>query len=156
MLSLTKKTDYALIGLAHLAKQTNATVSARELARTSRVPLPILTNILKALAHSGLVASERGSTGGYALAKAADSITLYDLVTAIEGPVQLVQCAANGNPAAEAGCELIPWCPIRLPAQRVHDRLADFLRGVTLSELAAELPGPGVVFLGHGSAAVAG
>ncbi len=134
MLALTKKTDYALIALAYLARRTGELVSARELAGLSRVPQPILTNILKTLAHAGLVSSERGATGGYALARPASSITLHEMITAIEGPVHLVQCLPDGD-AHRTTCELESCCVIRLPAHRVHGRLKEFLQGVTLAEL---------------------
>ena len=110
-------------------------MSAREVSGATRVPLPILTNILKTLAGAGMVVSERGVNGGYSLARAADGITLFDLVSAIEGPFHLIQCIVHSDNAGKSGCELEPCCPIRLPALRVHDRMKDFLRSVTLTDL---------------------
>lgn len=138
MLALTKKTDYALIALAHLAKQAQGVVSARELGLASRVPLPILTNILKTLAQAGLVSSERGANGGYALARSATSITLHELIRAVEGPFQLVQCVPGEHDSNREPCELESCCSIRKPAHRVHDRMKEFLESVTLAELVDE------------------
>lgn len=135
MLALTKKTDYALIALSYLARRLEGVMSARELAKVSQVPLPILTNILKTLAHAGMVVSERGSTGGYSLAKSPESISLDELITAIEGPVHFVQCVSAGREAHRNPCELEPCCSIRQPAHRVHGRLKQFLETVTLAEL---------------------
>jgi len=135
MLALTKKTDYALIALSYLAKRAEGVMSARELATASRVPLPILTNILKTLARACMVASERGSAGGYSLAKPAESISLHELITAIEGPVHFVQCVSAGAESHRNPCELEPCCSIRQPAHRVHGRLKEFLESVTLAEL---------------------
>lgn len=135
MLALTKKTDYALIALSYLAKRVEGLMSAREISNASRVPLPILTNILKTLAHSGMVVSERGSAGGYSLARSPESINLDELITAIEGPVHFVQCVSAGEGAHRSGCELEPCCSIRQPAHRVHGRLKEFLGSVTLAEL---------------------
>jgi len=135
MLALTKKTDYALIALSYLAKRVEGVMSARELATASRVPLPILTNILKTLAHAGIVISERGSAGGYCLAKPAESISLHEMITAIEGPVHFVQCASTGPDAHRNPCDLESCCSIRQPAHRVHGRLKEFLETVTLAEL---------------------
>ncbi len=135
MLALTKKTDYALIALSYLAKRVEGVTSAREISKASHVPLPILTNILKTLAHAGMVASERGSAGGYSLAKPAESINLHDLITAIEGPFHFVQCVSTGTDAHRTPCELEPCCSIRQPAHRIHDRLKEFLESVTLAEL---------------------
>jgi len=138
MLALTKKTDYALIALAHLARRAGGVVSARELSHTSHVPLPILTNILKTLAQAGLVTSERGAAGGYALARAAKSITLHELISTIEGPFQLVQCASGTQTQQREPCELESCCTLRHPAHRVHDRMREFLESVTLAELVDE------------------
>lgn len=138
MLALTKKTDYALIALAHLARQVGGVVSARELGVSSRVPLPILTNILKTLAQAGLVTSERGATGGYALARSASSITLHELIQTIEGPFQLVQCVPSEHEPQREPCELESCCSIRKPAHRIHDRMREFLESVTLAELVDE------------------
>lgn len=138
MLALTKKTDYALIALAHLARCGRGVVSARELSGVSHVPLPILTNILKTLAQAGLVTSERGAAGGYALARTANSITLHELINTIEGPFHLVQCAPGAEANHREPCELEGCCTIRQPAHRVHDRMREFLESVTLAELVEE------------------
>ena len=135
MLALTKKTDYALIALSYLAKRVEGVMSAREISQASRVPLPILTNILKTLAHAGMVIGERGSTGGYSLAKPAESISLHELITAIEGPVHFVQCVSAGPDAHRNPCELESCCSIRQPAHRIHSRLKEFLESVMLAEL---------------------
>ena len=140
MLALTKKTDYALIALSLLARQSDGVVSAREIARESGLPLPILTNVLKTLAGSRIVMSARGATGGYALARPMNAISLYDLITTIEGPFHLVQCASP-EPSTDKGCcEHESSCPIRRPVYRIHDRLEEFLRSVSLAEITEETP----------------
>lgn len=145
MLALTKKTDYALIALAQLARRKGRLTSAREVAERTGVPLPILTNILKTLTQAGIVGSERGSRGGYFLARDAESVSLDDLITAVEGPTHLVKCL-GGEGSVEGGegdggrgvCMLEPTCPIRVPARRVHEKFKQFLKGVTLAELGVE------------------
>ena len=147
MLGLTKKTDYALIALAYLAKRKDSLVSAREIARATGMPLPILTNVLKTLAGEGIVASERGAHGGYGLAAAAQGISLYDLIGAVEGPVQFVQCADREQVVSDSTvpretCSLEPCCLIRRSALRVHERFREFLRSVSLAELLDDGPTP--------------
>lgn len=145
MLALTKKTDYALIALAQLARRQGRLISAREVAEGTGVPLPILTNILKTLTQAGMVGSERGSRGGYFLARAAESISLDDLITAVEGPIHFVKCLSgesangqNGGTAFTGACLLEPKCPIRIPAQRVHEKFKQFLKNVSLAELGVD------------------
>jgi len=135
MLALTKKTDYALIAVSHLAKRAEPVVSAREIALACGVPQPILTNILKTLAGAGIVASTRGSAGGYSLARPVETISLHDLITTIEGPFQFVQCAARDTDSGRNACGLESSCPIRSPVSRVYGRMKEFLENVTVAEL---------------------
>lgn len=138
MLALTRKTDYALIALVHLARAGAGSISARQIAAHYGVPLPLLMNILKTLAQEGLIRSVRGAKGGYSLALRADQITLDRLIGAIEGPVRFVRCVPPRRPAGRAGCELVDTCPVRSPVQRLHRRLREFLSGLTLADLAEE------------------
>lgn len=141
MLTLTKKTDYALIALVHLARDGERSVSARKIAERYGVPLPLLMNVLKALTRGGVVRSARGPKGGYSLALRADEITLEQLIGVIEGPVRFVQCAGPHGDGSPMTCELLDTCSVRWPANRIHQRLRRFLGGITLAELAAE-PAP--------------
>jgi Rrf2 family protein len=139
MLALTRKTDYALIALTQLAQDSTECVSARAIATRYRVPLPLLMNILKLLTQQGLAKSSRGSRGGYTLAKPATEITLNDVIEAIEGPIELVQCidASPGEGQSDGGnpCRLLSCCPVRSPIHRIHDRLVEFLKDVTLADI---------------------
>ena len=90
MLSLTRKTEYALIALSHLASEPNRLASARGIADIYRIPLPVLTNVLKTLNRCELIKSERGARGGYRLAQEPKDISLASLIRAVEGPIRLV------------------------------------------------------------------
>jgi len=139
MLTLTRKTDYALIALTHLAHEPAGYSSAREIASKYNLPLPLLMNLLKLLAQKGLARSVRGPRGGYTLAIAANKIALTDIINAVEGPVQLVQCVDmhdEGNKVTEGECQLVSCCPVRSPIHRIHDRLVSFLTSITLADIA--------------------
>ncbi|MHC4447160.1 MAG: RrF2 family transcriptional regulator [Planctomycetota bacterium] len=130
----TRKTDYALVALAGLAHAGAGGASARELADSLHLPLPVLRNILKRLAAHGLLMSSRGPSGGYRLARKPDEITLAQVVDVIEGPVQLLRCCPV--PAGqEPRCQLEDSCRIKSNVQRVHDGLMGYLNGVTLAEI---------------------
>lgn len=141
MLSLTRKADYAIVALADLARRGTARTSARELAGSTGVALPVLTNILHQLLHAGLVSSTLGSKGGYKLAREATRITLADMVDAIEGRFKLAACC-NTEPAPEEySCDLQDNCQIKEPVRRVHDSLRRFLDQVSLAQIARnEIP----------------
>lgn len=139
MLAFTRKTDYALIALTHLAQHPDQCNSAREIASRYGVPLPLLMNILKQMNQRGLAQSIRGPRGGYRLALPPEKISLNDIIGAVEGPVQLVQCVdwyqhkARGK--IKTGCDLMAACPVRPTIHRVHARLVEFLSGVTLADV---------------------
>src|SRR5882724_6620780 len=97
MLSLSKKTDYALIALAYLAERPGRTASAREIAEARNLPSALLMNILKELHHHGIVQSIRGVKGGYQIAVDLKAKSLHDVVVAMEGPVRLVECAEESG-----------------------------------------------------------
>ena len=140
MLSLTRKTDYALISLAHLAQEPANCSSAREIASRYHMPLPLLMNVLKLLTQRGLARSVRGPRGGYTLASPASKITLKDIIGAVEGPIHLVRCIPwrdhDGVKTKRDPCELMPHCPVGASIHKVHHRLIRFLDEVTLADVA--------------------
>lgn len=134
MLTLTRKTEYALIAVSHLARVGQKVVSARDIAEEHSVPLPLLMNVLKRLNRTGYVTSVRGARGGYILAMRPAEISLADLIAAVEGPVHLTRCT---NPAkTRRTCDLTPTCPVRGSLVKVHERLTEFLSEVTIADLA--------------------
>lgn len=140
MLNLTRKTDYALVALAYLAQRRTAgevAVSARRIADTFDLPLPLLMNILKELAHAKVLTATRGSAGGYTLARDAGQISLLEVITALEGPVQFAQCtdAIPGSTILGQGCVVASKCIIRDPVRRIHDRIRNLLEEITIADL---------------------
>ena len=138
MLLLTRKTDYALLALASLARQTPTSASARSLAERLKLPLPVLRNILKQLTSRGVLKSTRGTQGGYQLARSPDQITLAQLLETIEGPVRLARCCSVPEGKDEDKCRLEESCLIRGNMRRVHAGLMQYLDAVTLTQLAEE------------------
>ena len=136
MLSLTRKADYALVGLVDLARRAPDQASARQIAESSGVPLPMLMNILKELLAGGLVCSTRGINGGYHLAKEPTEITLRELIQVVEGPINLtVCCAGNSQHSRQQLCDLVGSCPTEAPLRKVNEILRSFLDRVTLAHL---------------------
>jgi Rrf2 family protein len=147
MLTLNRKSDYALISLSHLGRCRGSITSAREIADTYQIPLPLLMNILKQLTREGIIASVRGAKGGYRLAVEPADLTVKQVLLAVEGPVRLVRCAeafgdgSNGEPkSGEEPCVRMRVCPVRGPVLKLHAKLEQFLDQVTLAEI---IDGPG-------------
>src|SRR3954466_6539610 len=84
---VTAKVDYALRALAELAAADGATVKGDQLSQAQGIPLKFLENILAELRRAGLVGSQRGAEGGYRLQRAAGTITVADVIRAVEGPL---------------------------------------------------------------------
>lgn len=141
MLSLTKKTDYALVALAYLSlhRQEGAAVSARDIAEHFGIPLPILMNVLKELAKARLVTSARGMSGGYTLAAAPEQVTLLEVVTAMEGPVRLARCV-NDLPVMGQECPIACRCGIQQAIHGLHEKIHGFLHQMTLADLMQQSP----------------
>jgi len=140
MLTLTRKADYALVALAFLGRchrDGTPPVSARQIAEKFNLPSPLLSNVLKDLAHARLVSSTRGPAGGYELAADPARTTLMEVIAAVDGPVQLSMCcnAADGLRIIGQGCELAERCPIRTPIRRLHQRIVGVLERTTLADL---------------------
>ncbi len=141
MLSLTRKTDYALVALALLGRRRSdggGPVSARVVAEEFGLPQPLLMNILKELAQARIVTSTRGATGGYTLANDPAQISVLEVVTAIEGPVRLAQCC-DGLPIAGQGCAVeAAHCPAKGAVRRLHNRIVSLFEEMTLQDLLDE------------------
>jgi Rrf2 family protein len=136
MLRLTKKADYALIALSHLAaREAGASASAKEVAGRHGIPLPLLAKVLQKLARGGLLASVQGTNGGYKLARSADRISVFEVVKAIDGPALLKTCFTE-----EGCCYHTTRCTVREPLRRVHEGIMDLLAGISISDLARESP----------------
>jgi Rrf2 family protein len=138
MLSLTRKSDYALVALVSLAERPDELQSARELADRLNLPQAALRNILKDLTRSGMLDSIQGTSGGYRLARDASDISLADVIQVIEGPVRLTTCCSTDTAPESEGCRREDGCRIKATVRGINQRLSDFLTTVSLAELARE------------------
>jgi Rrf2 family protein len=134
MLQLTKKTEYGLIALVHLADRGGELVSVREIGERYPIPKRLLAEVLKDLARAELVQSQRGAAGGYSLARSAEAITLGQIVAALEGRPQLSNCEGS-SPARHSECEMQGICRIRAPLHRLREHLVELLERTTLASL---------------------
>ncbi len=132
MLKLTKKADYGLIALKHVAVK-NGPASAKEIADTYRIPLPLLAKVLQALGKAGFLKAEQGSNGGYRLARPAESIHALEVIQSIDGPIILTSCFTD-----HANCDQASRCNVKEPLRKIHEGIQDLLRNITIAEMARE------------------
>jgi Rrf2 family protein len=132
MLKLTKKADYGLIALRHLAGERGG-ASAKDIADSYGIPLPLLSKILQKLARSGLLISEQGTHGGYRLARDPHEITTLEVIRTIDGPIILTQCFTE-----HTACDQSDRCTVREPLRKVHEGILRLLSSITISDLSRE------------------
>jgi FeS assembly SUF system regulator len=139
MLRVTKLTDYATVVLTVLASDPDAVASAAGLAERAGLEAPTVAKVLKPLAQAGLVEAFRGVNGGYRLARAADDISLIEVVEAMEGPLGMTECSVHAG-----ACGIERSCNVRANWRRINDVVIDALRGVTLAQMLNGAPLDGI------------
>ncbi len=132
MLRLSKKADYALIAMKHLAQNARS-ASAREIAGQYDIPIELLAKVLQRLVRTGLLASTQGTRGGYTLNRAAKAISVADVIQAIDGPFTVTACSTEKH-----DCEQYAKCSVRDPLWQIRERIVAALGTVTLSEMASD------------------
>ena len=143
---VSAKADYAVRAAAELAAAaTNGEpVKGERLAEAQDIPLQFLEHILLELKHHGIVRARRGAKGGYWLAKPAESVTVADIVRAVEGPIAHVQSSPPESIEYRGNAEHLQevWIAVRANLRAVleHVTLADLVSG-ELPELVADLAG---------------
>jgi Rrf2 family protein len=131
LLKLTKKADYGLIALRHLASVPTATSSTKEIADAYHLPVPLLAKVLQMLKKARILLSVSGTNGGYRLARDPGTITALEVVRAIDGPVILTHCFTE-----HGICEQSENCTVREPLRRVHEAILELLNNFTITDLA--------------------
>jgi Rrf2 family protein len=136
MLRLSKKADYALMAMKHLAVRPDAvSASAREIAEQYDIPIELMAKVLQRLARRGLLTSHQGTRGGYRLSRPSTSISVADIIQAIDGPVTVTACSTE-----DEKCDQYAKCSVRDPLWRIKDRILSALATCSLQEVAADSP----------------
>jgi Rrf2 family protein len=130
MLKLTKKADYGLIAARHLAEHADlGACSAKDLAEMYGIPQEALAKILQRLVRSKLLISQHGTNGGYVLSRDPRTISVLEVVRAIEGPLFITSCKS------EKGCSTSLKCTVREPLQKVSRTIEEVLGRLSVWEL---------------------
>jgi Rrf2 family protein len=132
--------DYASRALLSLALHDDGEpTSVRDLAERTGLPQPYLEQILLTLKGAGLVRSKRGVGGGYVLARGAAQITLAEIVSAVDGPIQ---AGDFGLPHEGGACDHEGQCALLAVWGEVSSKLQVFLGGMTLDDMVRRAKGP--------------
>jgi Rrf2 family protein len=135
MLRLSKKADYALLAMRHLAAQADkGALSARELAEAYDIPPELLAKVLQKLVRGHLLASHQGIRGGYGLSRPPAAISVADVIQAVDGPLTVTACSDSDHT-----CDQYTKCNIRDPLWRIKDRIVAALAATSVADLAADM-----------------
>jgi len=127
----TRRTDYGIRALVHLANETPKQSNAAGIAAAMKIPKGFLHQVLQDLIRAGLVRSQPGRGGGYALVPPADEISILEIVEALEGPLDQGQCALRGGP-----CHWEEVCALHRVWSAARQALIDRLGEATLQQIA--------------------
>jgi Rrf2 family protein len=130
MFKLSKKTEYCLLVLRHLARQADEVWTVRDLARECRVPQPLLAKLMQQLARRDLVRSVQGLRGGYRLNRDLSQISLAEVVESVDGPISLTSCKQDDD-----RCERHSFCDLKTAIAPVQRQMRQYLQEVKVSDL---------------------
>src|SRR6186713_3478604 len=135
MLRLSKKADYALIAMRHLARKSSGgpSTSAREIAEQYDIPIELMAKVLQRLVRTGLLVSTQGTRGGYMLSRPPVSISVADVIQAIDGPFTVTACSTDKH-----DCDQYSKCNVRGPLWQIRERIVATLGMVSIAEMAAD------------------
>ena len=127
---ITRESDYGIAALVSLARRGGATSSAAELAAELRIPGAFLRRILQRLGRQGMIRSRKGVGGGFELAMHPKDILVGDIMTALQGPVHISDCALR-----KTICAMRSRCALRGKLGEVEKKLISELTGISVASL---------------------
>ena len=119
---ISKKAEYALRALGVMAREPKAW-RTEELRGREKIPVKFLEQILLTLRHAGMLSAKRGVGGGYALLRSPQSISVGEVIRALDGPLAPVPCVAE-KPTERCSCPDPRTCPVRAVMKEVHRNLS--------------------------------
>jgi Rrf2 family protein len=133
MFQLSKKVEYGLIALRHMAMHPMGQVfTAKELAGEYDVPYELLAKVLQKLARAGVVTSTQGVRGGYALGRDPKSMTVASVIQIIEDEKPMIaECYVEGPDS----CSIFDSCTIRKPLGKVQRDLNVLFDKMTIHQI---------------------
>ena len=134
MLRFTKRADYGLMAIHYIAiHEAAGAVSAKRIAEEFSMPPELLAKILQRLSKERLIVSQNGPKGGYVLARRPTSITVGQVVRALEGPINIVECLEE-----DSDCPQMARCNLRRPVQKIQAAISQMLDTMSLAELVGD------------------
>ena len=135
MIKLSRLADYSIVLMTQLAARPGSLMQAPDMALVTGLPVPTVAKTLKRLAQAGLVESQRGAKGGYALVRDAAEIPVTEIIAAVDGPIALTECTVD----ADGVCDIEALCPTRTNWKKINDAVVGALRGISLADMTPQM-----------------
>ena len=138
-MKLTTKSRYGVRAIFDIAYHSGGLpAQIKDISERQRISPRYLEQIFQKLKKAGILGSKRGPRGGYFLLKAPSEITLYEIITSTEGPIELVFCA--GDPGDDEACsvevcEMKDRCVASPMWKEIGEKIADIFRSTTIQDL---------------------
>jgi len=133
MFKLTKKVEYGLIAVKHIATEgRKKPCSAKEISKKYKIPYDLLAKVLQTLKNDDILDSVQGIKGGYKLSKRPGNIRLSAIFNSIEGTNYILDCGLHKDPHA---CKLYNTCTINHPLQKIQRSIFEYFNKTRLSEI---------------------
>ena len=132
-MQITNQADYALRSMLYIAQYGESQlIPSNQIAEEMQISRIFLSRINSQLVNAGLIRTRRGARGGVMLAKPAAEISIYDVITTIDGPITLIDCIADPDT-----CPLSPDCPYRTFWEETQNALIARMKAVSLQDMLA-------------------
>jgi len=131
MLRLTREAEYGLMAMAYIATRPEGELAYRkEIAKHHNIPREFLAKVLQKLSKQGLIRSYRGIRGGYLLARVPAEISLAEVVSAVDGPLALVECSRH-----EGCCPQEDVCTFQNVLWTLQESIVGMLQKISVQDL---------------------
>ena len=135
-MKLSTKGRYSVTALYELARHYGeGVVPLKTIAKTQGISENYLEQLMSPLRRAGLVESVRGAQGGYTLALPPEEVTISRIITAVEGPIALVDCLLTSAESGEQSCVRAGRCVTRQIWEEVCDNINSVLNNISLADL---------------------
>ncbi len=132
-MQITRQADYAVRAVLYLAKTGDQRSATSQVAQKQQIPPSFLAKIISQLSIAGLLHTSRGARGGVTLAREPQEISLLEVIEAIDGPIQLNECAGESST-----CSFDNDCPLRPVWCDAQEELVNRLKGTNFAQLISQ------------------